>query len=193
MMISKDIIKTSDTLFILFHGTGGSEDDLIPIAEHLDNEASVIALRGEVMENNSRRFFKRIAPNVYDLEDLELQTIKIEKFLEEQLKLNKYKRVIGLGYSNGANILTSLIFKNSNIFTDAILMHPYFPVDIEEIDLKGINIFISASENDRIVPYENTLELKKKFEISNAHLTTKTYFSDHSISPLEIQDIKDWL
>jgi len=42
---------------LLLHGTGGNEFDLLPIAEIIDPEASILAVRGNVIENGMPRFF----------------------------------------------------------------------------------------------------------------------------------------
>ncbi len=53
--------KETPTL-ILLHGTGGNEEDLIPIARLLSSEFLIPSLRGKVLENNIYpRFFRRLA------------------------------------------------------------------------------------------------------------------------------------
>ncbi len=42
---------------VLFHGTGGTERDLLPLAKHIAPESSVLSLRGNVLENGMPRFF----------------------------------------------------------------------------------------------------------------------------------------
>src|SRR5690625_7808731 len=65
--------QTKPTLLLL-HGTGGNEFDLLPIAEQIDGEASVLSVRGNVLENGMPRFFKRLAEGVFDEEDLVFRT-----------------------------------------------------------------------------------------------------------------------
>ena len=38
---------------VLLHGTGGDEKDLLPIANYLNPNATVLSLRGDVSENAS--------------------------------------------------------------------------------------------------------------------------------------------
>ena len=49
--------------FILLHGTGGDENDLLPLAQVLNPDYNVLSIRGEVSENGMNRFFKRIFYN----------------------------------------------------------------------------------------------------------------------------------
>jgi predicted esterase len=39
------------TTFLLLHGTGGNEQDLIPLAYELDQRAAILSPRGKVLEN----------------------------------------------------------------------------------------------------------------------------------------------
>ena len=36
-------------------------------------------------------------------------------------------RTIGVGYSNGANILAATVFDDANLFGEIVLMHPLVP------------------------------------------------------------------
>jgi phospholipase/carboxylesterase len=50
------------TTFLLLHGTGGNEEDLVPLAYELDQRAAILTPRGKVLENGvAPRFFRRLA------------------------------------------------------------------------------------------------------------------------------------
>jgi hypothetical protein len=47
------------TTFLLLHGTGGNEQDLIPLVYELDKRAAILSPRGKVLENGiTPRFFR---------------------------------------------------------------------------------------------------------------------------------------
>ena len=50
----------------MLHGTGGTEDEFIPIAKYLDPLAAIIRPRGRSSENGMPRFFRRLAEGVFD-------------------------------------------------------------------------------------------------------------------------------
>lgn len=49
--IFKEGKDPSKPTFLLLHGTGGTELDLLPLAEKIDYEAFVLSVRGNVLEN----------------------------------------------------------------------------------------------------------------------------------------------
>src|ERR1700722_6681622 len=96
---------------LLLHGTGGDEDDLIPLGHQLVPGAALLSPRGRVLEHGMPRFFRRLAEGVFDLDDLKLQTDELAKFVTNAAR--KYgldgHKIIAVGYSNGANIASSLL------------------------------------------------------------------------------------
>src|SRR3954470_12810679 len=104
--------NNSETLtLLLLHGTGGNEDDLIPIGQMLTSSASLLSLRGKVLENGMPRFFKRLAEGVFDIEDLIRRANELADFIA--LAAAKYgfeqEQLTALGYSNGANIAAAVL------------------------------------------------------------------------------------
>ncbi|MHC9001780.1 hypothetical protein [Enterococcus bulliens] len=48
--------KTDAPVLVLLHGTGGDEFSLLPLHEALDPNASILSIRGNVLENGAPRF-----------------------------------------------------------------------------------------------------------------------------------------
>lgn len=116
---------TQPTL-VLFHGTGGNEHDLLPLAGLLAPDASVLGIRGNVLENGMPRFFRRLAEGIFDEEDLIFRTHEVKQFLDEAAAKYGFDadNLVAVGYSNGANIAGSLLFHYGGIFRAAVLLHP---------------------------------------------------------------------
>src|SRR6185437_2767321 len=75
------------TTFLLLHGTGGNEHDLIPLAYELDKNAAILSPRGKVLENGiTPRFFRRLEEGVFDLEDLKFRTNELSDFVNDASK-----------------------------------------------------------------------------------------------------------
>jgi phospholipase/carboxylesterase len=111
-------------LLFAFHGTGADETQFLGLGRALMPAASVIAPRGDVSEHGAARYFRRTAEGVYDMEDLARATVKMAGFVAAHREKAQAETVAGLGYSNGANILASVLFARPGLFDAAVLMHP---------------------------------------------------------------------
>src|SRR5699024_10943997 len=106
--------KKGAPVFILLHGTGGSETDLVPVAEMLDSEYSILGIRGNVQENGMNRYFKRHGEGQYDWEDLDYRGKELYDFIVEKSEEYDFKLedTVLVGFSNGSNIAIQMILQN---------------------------------------------------------------------------------
>ena len=65
------------------------------------------------------------------MDDLARATDKMAGFVRAHVEAAKPSAVLGLGYSNGANILASVLFAGPALFDAAVLMHPLIPFEPE--------------------------------------------------------------
>lgn len=186
--------SAANTLLLL-HGTGGNEHDLLPLAKVIDENANVLSVRGNVLENGMPRFFRRIAEGIFDEEDLVLRTAELHQFVDEQAKTYQFDRnkVIAIGYSNGANIAASLLFHHPHALAHAILLHPMVPRrGVQLPDLQGTSVFIGAGTNDPICPQAETTELSHLLQGANASVELYWDHQGHRISAKEIEQATHW-
>ncbi|MFT4412864.1 alpha/beta hydrolase [Fredinandcohnia humi] len=186
--------KARPTLLLL-HGTGGNENDLLPLAGHIDGAASVLSVRGSVLENGMPRFFRRLAEGVFDEEDLVFRTKELNEFLDEAA--NKYcfdrNNIVAIGYSNGANIAGSLLFHYQSALKGAILHHPMVPRrGIELPDLAGTPVFITAGKNDPICPAQETVDLQEYLEKANGDVQVHWENNGHMLTGTEVAAAAEW-
>jgi phospholipase/carboxylesterase len=186
----------NENIFLLLHGTGGNEHDLIPFAEMLDDEAGILSVRGEVQENGMNRFFKRHGEGQYDVADLEkrgedlLQFIK-EKSVEYQFNM---ENIIILGFSNGSNIGINILLREGVRFKKAILCAPLYPLDLtnHQKDLSELNVFLSLGHEDPIVPEAESKRVIQIFEERNAAVAT-TWVQGHRLTRETLIEARQWL
>ncbi|WP_141235095.1 alpha/beta hydrolase [Terribacillus saccharophilus] len=181
--------------FLLLHGTGGNELDLLPLAGRIDEDASVLSVRGSVLENGMPRFFRRLAEGIFDEEDLVFHTSELNKFLDEAAAEYDFDRenIIAIGYSNGANIAASLLFHYQNSLKGAILHHPMVPRrGIELPDLTGKNVFIAAGTNDPICSPAESLELVKLLKEAHADVQIHWENNGHQLTNTEVEAAREW-
>jgi len=188
----KDLSKPT---LLLLHGTGGNELDLLPVAGRIDDEASILSVRGNVLENGMPRFFRRLAEGVFDEEDLIFRTKELNEFLDEAAEKYQFNRnnIIAIGYSNGANIAASLLFHYQDALKGAILHHPMVPrrgMDLP--DLSGKSVFIAAGTNDPICsPYESE-ELQTLLQNANADVELHWGNRGHQLTFNEVEAAAGW-
>ena len=180
---------------LLLHGTGGNELDLLPVAGRIDDEASVLSVRGNVLENGMPRFFRRLAEGVFDEEDLVYRTKELNAFLDDAAKEYEFDRdnLIAIGYSNGANIAASLLFHYQNALKGAILHHPMVPRrGVKLPDLTGKSVFITAGTNDPICSPVESKELQTILENADAKVDIHWEDRGHQLTPTEVEAASIW-
>ncbi|HEY2420339.1 MAG TPA: alpha/beta hydrolase [Neobacillus sp.] len=193
-LFQKGTNSTKPTLLLL-HGTGGNELDLFPLAGRIDDQASVLGVRGNVMENGMPRFFRRLAEGVFDEEDLIFRTKELNQFLDDAAKMYDFDRdnIFAIGYSNGANIAASLLFHFQNALKGAILHHPMVPrKGIELPDLSGKSVFITAGTNDPICSPLESAELQEILESAKANVTLHWESRGHQLTAEEVEAAAQW-
>ena len=193
--IFKEGNDTSKPVLLLLHGTGGTENDLLPLAEMIDPDASVLSVRGSVLENGMPRFFRRLAEGVFDEADLVARTKELHEFLDEAAEKYQFNRhnIIGIGYSNGANIAGSLLFHYEDSLKGAILHHPMVPRrNIELPNLNGTQVFIAAGENDPLCSAEESRDLDELLTSAGAETAVHWEMNGHSLTQTEVEAAARW-
>jgi len=186
---------TSETTLLLLHGTGGNEFDLLPLAKHIDPNANVLSVRGNVLEYGMPRFFKRLAMGIFDMDSLKEETENLFDFMNDSAKQYNFERskVIAIGYSNGANIAASILLHYDKPFVAAMLFHPMVPIrNLEKTNLKNVSIFIGAGQNDQMVPDGEIEELNAMFDRAEAKTTLYWTNQGHQLNKEEIDQAKIW-
>jgi phospholipase/carboxylesterase len=181
-------------LFLTFHGTGGHENQFHGFAESLMPGAHVTSPRGDVSEFGALRYFKRTGEGVYDMDDLAARTEAMAAFIRNEKAETGASRVIGLGYSNGANILAAVALQHPDLVDDLVLMHPLIPWSpAPQAGLQDRRVLITAGERDPICPAPLTKALEKYLTDQGAKVTTHWHPGGHEIVDSEIRAIQSFL
>lgn len=181
-------------LFLTFHGTGGSEDQFHGFAEQLLPGAHITSPRGDVSEQGALRYFRRAAEGVYDMADLAQRSAAMAEFIAAEQAAATPAQTIGLGYSNGANILAAVAFEQPALVDTLVLMHPLIPWDpAPQAGLAGRRILITAGERDPICPADRTQALADYLTAQGADVTTHWHPGGHDIARSEVDAITAFL
>ncbi|MDN4525611.1 alpha/beta hydrolase [Fictibacillus fluitans] len=193
--IFKKGTSTDAPVLLLLHGTGGNEEDLVPLGSLISPQSSILSVRGSVLENGMPRFFKRLAEGVFDEEDLKFRTKELHAFLDAAADKYEFDRqnVVAVGYSNGANIAGSLLFHYEGSLRGAALHHPMVPLrGIQLPVLQGVNVFIGAGKNDPICPPQETEELEHLLKEAGAEVETHWENFGHQLTQPEAERASAW-
>lgn len=193
--IFKQGTNQAKPVLLLLHGTGGDERSLLGLAPIIDEEASVLSVKGNILENGMPRFFRRLAEGIFDEEDLVFRTHELNQFLDDAAKQYGFDRqnIVAIGYSNGANIAASLLFHIADSLKGAILHHPMVPRrNIALPQLSDIPVFIAAGENDPICPKEESIDLEKLLSEAGANVRMHWENFGHQLTRSEVEAAKIW-
>ena len=187
---------TSKLTLLLLHGTGGDENDLIPLGPTLRPDAALLSPRGKQSENGAPRFFRRLAPGVFDVPDLILRTDELARFVEAAADHYGFdaRRVIAVGFSNGANIAASLLLLHPGVLAGAVLLRATLPLMPPALpDLKGVPVLVAAGRTDTMVPAAQSENLAKVLRQAGADVTLHWSDGGHGIGREEVEVARAWL
>ncbi len=184
------------TTLLLLHGTGGNEDDLIPLGREMGRNFSLLSPRGRILEGNMPRFFRRLAEGVFDLDDLKFRTSELADFVRAASKEYDLdpREVVALGYSNGANIAASIPLLRPDVLLGAVLFRAMLPLVPHKLpDLSNKHVFLSAGKYDQIVSSQQVRELEQLLRKSGADVSLNWAQSDHFLTQDEVNKAKQFL
>jgi phospholipase/carboxylesterase len=177
-------------LVFTFHGTGGDEHQFTGLVEQLLPQVGIVSPRGDVSEHGASRYFRRTGEGVYDMDDLAVRTAKMTGFIRAHREANPGAPVYGLGYSNGANILASVLFGAPDLFERVVLMHPLIPWQPKPNPaLATAEVLITAGRHDPICPLPLTEALVGWLESQGASVETALHNGGHEVRQQELSAI----
>jgi phospholipase/carboxylesterase len=184
---------TSPTLLLL-HGTGGDKNDLSPLGRLLRPGAALLSPRGQILENGQPRFFRRVAPGVFDEDDLIRRTHELADFVEDQSASRHLGKVIAVGYSNGANIAAAMLLLRPDVLAGAILFRAMLPLEPPHPpQLDKTPVLLLAGRHDTMIPPDSTQRLAVLLEQAGADLTIEWRDTGHGLEQSEFSLARDWL
>jgi predicted esterase len=183
-------------VLLLLHGTGGNENDMVPLGRDLDPSAALLSLRGNVLENGMPRFFRRLAEGIFDEEDVVRRGNELADFIP--VAAAKYGfdpgALTAVGYSNGANIAAAVLLLRPGVIKSAILFRAMVPITPAATPhLAGTRALICTGTHDPIIPVENAERLTAMLRAAGADVSLRLQNGSHQLVFEEIAAAKNWL
>lgn len=193
---SKGEGRNASTTLLMLHGTGGDENDLVPLGESLLPGAAILSPRGAVSERGAARFFKRLSEGVFDLEDLAVRTQQLIRFVNGAVA--KYEldasKIVAVGFSNGANIAASVMLTGPSLFAQAILFRAMVPFEpTHPAKLGGTPVLLNSGEWDPIATPEQARRLQSLLTAAGAVATIAFFNAGHELTRDDVVGAVNWL
>jgi phospholipase/carboxylesterase len=181
---------------LMLHGTGGNENDLLPLAERLSPGAAVLSPRGAVLENGMPRFFRRLAEGVFDEADLVARTRDLAGFVAQARARYGLAAPVAVGFSNGANIAASLLMLHPGVLAGAVLlraMRPFAVAPRAAASPAGTPVLVLSGSADPIVSAASREGLVAQLDAAGARVTEEVLPAGHGLTSLDADIATDWL
>jgi len=178
---------------VLLHGTGGDENDLIPLARMITPTAPLLSPRGKVLENGKPRFFRRLAEGVFDEDDVRRRANELADFVTNARSQYGIASPIALGYSNGANIAAAVLLLRPSELAGAILLRAMLPLTHPKpVKLDGVPVLIVSGARDPIIRPESAAKLASLLERYGAAVEHRVLPAGHELSQADVTLAQSW-
>jgi phospholipase/carboxylesterase len=179
---------------LLLHGTGGDENDLIPLGRMISPGSALLSPRGKVLENGMPRFFRRLAEGVFDEDDVRFRAGELADFVAEASKVYGLEAPIAVGFSNGANIAAAMLMLRPEALSGAALLRAMVPLsEPPQADLTDKRVLIVSGAMDPIIPADNAARLAASLSAAGAQIQHHTLPTGHGLSQTDLQLLVNWL
>jgi len=179
---------------LLLHGTGGDENDLVPLGRMVAPASALLSPRGQVLENGMPRFFRRLAEGVFDEEDVRRRAHQLADFVVQARRTYGIAAPIALGYSNGANIAAAILLLRPEVLAGAVLLRATVPLDQPAAGtLAGKRVLVLSGARDPIAAPANAARLAALLECAGAAVEHRTLPTGHELSQADITLARGWL
>lgn len=185
----------SGEVVILLHGSGGDETTLLAFARPIWPQATLLGIRGRIVQNGETRWFKKITPTKFDQKDAVDEAEAFVKFLTNLGEEDRYdlQRATFVGYSNGANLLAVIMMRHPELVRRAVLMRSMPVLDsYPHKNLSKTNVLIISGKKDSLYsPFQPALSAL--LTENGAKVDSEIVNSDHMIGEKDREMIVKWL
>ncbi|TPM41368.1 alpha/beta hydrolase [Mesorhizobium sp. B2-3-4] len=186
--------KSRDCLFVL-HGSGVDETSMVELARRMAGDALLVAVRGRVPQEDGFRWFERITPTRFDQDSIRAETAAFAAFARDAAARHglDLDRAAFLGYSNGANLVSSLMLLHPGIVRKAVLLRPMPVLDnVPSTNLAGTRTLIIAGAADETYgPFAPALVTL--LSLHGTEIDARIVASGHEIGDPDAAIVRSWL
>lgn len=183
-----------DVTLLLLHGTGGDENSLMGIGRLVAPTANLLSVRGRSLDEGSPRFFRRFSATSYDQENLIFEARALGAFARSAADTYGIdpRRLVAVGYSNGANIALATLAYDPDAFAGAVLLRAVMALEEPPVvALGGKPILLLTGERDPYAPHAR--DVAPYLKRSGARLEEIKVAAGHELVEEDVRRVSDWL
>jgi phospholipase/carboxylesterase len=179
---------------LLLHGTGGDENDLLPLGRMIAPGAALLSPRGKVLENGMPRFFRRHAEGVFDIDDLKARALELADFVERARAHYGVAKPLAVGFSNGANVAAAILLLRGDVFAGAILIRALLPLEPESMpSLSGVPVLVLSGAEDPLIPAAGRERLAQVLREAGADVSLHILPAGHGLTQADVAIATEWV
>ena len=187
-------LEESSRVLIMIHGRGGSAEDILTIADHLD--AKDFTFLAPQATNNTWYPYSFMAPPSSNEPWLSSALSLLKEIVSDlEAKGIKKESIYFLGFSQGACLTLEFVTRNAAkyggvaAFTGGLIGNKVYPENYSG-SFAGTTMFIGSSDPDPHVPVERVNESAALLEKMDAIVTKKIYKGmGHTINKDELDQV----
>lgn len=187
--------NASNELIVLLHGSGGNEESLVPMASKIWPRATLLGVRGRVMQDGGTRWYRRLTPVKFDQRDVKLEANAFVTFLSRlaDKKNLDLTHATFVGYSNGANLLAAAMMLHPDLVKRAVLMRSMPVLDnVPVANLSKTRVLTITGQDDTLYsPFAPALSALLRS--GGARVDARTIAANHMVGELDAAAISQWV
>lgn len=184
----------TESLFLL-HGSGVDETTLAPLARQIAPRAVLVAVRGRISQEDGFRWFERLTPTSFGQTSIRAETAAFAEFADAAAKRHGLDlgNATFLGYSNGANVISSLMLLHPGLVRRAAMLRAMPVLDeAPATDLTGVRTLIIAGAADLTYgPFAPALVTL--FSQRGAEVDGRIVAAGHEFGDADAAIVRQWL
>jgi phospholipase/carboxylesterase len=181
---------------LLLHGPAGDEHELLPVAQALQPTAAILSPRGQINEEGSSRFFRRVTEDVFDLGDLQRRAEQLAAFVAGASIRYRFdpREVVAVGLSDGATLASTLMLAWPATLAGAVLFRSAAPAMPPRMPkLPGTPVLLANGRYDPVVQPEDTEDLAALLRVAGADVSVALQTAAQQIVQADIEEARSWL
>lgn len=183
---------------LLLHGRGGSEGDLVPLADAIDPGLGVLAPRGpDPQQPAGFAWFLHRAIGVPVEESFDARLAQIGDWLATAEDRYGTGPVVAVGFSNGGMMAGALLAARPDLVSAAALLSSAYPLPAHITALGGLagrRVHVAAGDADPFHPMETLEAGVRSYTAAGAEVERHVApGAGHGITASQVDDLRAWL